>query len=164
MNMAKYDRVSSSEDSSNEHLMLDDSSSLYSPITLRRSKRFSFSIIMCLLVYCALSATAVVIFMAAILNQLQLQTNGKSCQANKVFKTAYGHNTALMSVDHKYDSLWEDQDGKSQVILLPEDDSDGELLPGTFSMLVTAAKEIGSKNAKIYVLIIHKVPPTTLPL
>jgi hypothetical protein len=92
--------------------------------------------------------------MAAILNQLQLQTNGKSCQANKVFKTAYGHNTALMSVDHKYDSLWEDQDGKSQVILLPDDDSDGELLPGTFSMLVTAAKEISSKNAKIYVLII----------
>ncbi|CZR59355.1 uncharacterized protein PAC_09247 [Phialocephala subalpina] len=132
--MAKYDRVSS-EDSSNEHLMPDDSSSLYSPVTLRRSRRFGLSITTtCLLVYCALSTTAVAIFMVAILKQLQLQSNGNSSQANKVFKAAYGHNTALMSVDHKYDSLWENQDGQSQVLLLPDDDSDGELVPGAFSM------------------------------
>ncbi len=68
----------------------------------------------------------------------------------------YGHTTALMSVDHKYDSLWEDQDGRSQVILLPDDDSDGELLPGAFSMLVTAAMESESRDAEAYMLIISR--------
>ncbi|KUJ13262.1 uncharacterized protein LY89DRAFT_753858 [Mollisia scopiformis] len=132
--MAKYDRVSS-EDSSNEHLLPDDSSSLYSPVALRRSKGFGFSIsTACLLVYCALSTTAMVIFMVAILNQLQPQSHDNNCQVNKVFKAAYGHNTALMSVDHKYDALWEVQDGQSQVLLLPDEDSGGELVPGAFSM------------------------------
>ncbi|KAI1427176.1 hypothetical protein F5Y12DRAFT_739085 [Xylaria sp. FL1777] len=101
----------------------------------RKSNWFTSSTAHILLIYCALSTTAAIILMSIILGQLQANA---SCtdndQGEHAFQAVFGGDLSYMSVDHKYDHLWEDLGAKGLIIKLPDEKYDGELRPGSISM------------------------------
>ncbi|KAI0412909.1 hypothetical protein F5X98DRAFT_353427 [Xylaria grammica] len=68
----------------------------------------------------------------------QLRTNASSCkqssQTEHSFEATFGGDLSYMSVDHKYDHLWEDLGAKGLIVKLPDEKYDGELRPGSISM------------------------------
>jgi hypothetical protein len=90
------------------------------------------------LIYCALVTTSAVVFLAALLGRLQALESCQSCQSRHEFKATFGHDVSFMSVDHKYDALWESEDGRDNLIYLPDEDGTREPLPAAISMCATA--------------------------
>ncbi|KAI1194121.1 hypothetical protein F5X97DRAFT_15234 [Nemania serpens] len=121
MEHTKYERLSIEDDlsTSGKH-PLDSSCSGEQRPTVRSivSCRFSTTI---LLSYCVLSTTIIAILAAAILGKLGM---AMSCQqgsrdANS-FHSVLGSDPAYMSLDHKYDTLWDDLGSTGFVIKLPD--------------------------------------------
>ncbi|KAM7186187.1 protein of unknown function (DUF3328) domain containing protein [Rhypophila sp. PSN 637] len=75
-----------------------------------------------LISYCAFSTTALVILTAIILSQQQ-QLLTSSQQPKQIFQATFGADPSYMSLDHKYDHLWEDLGSKGLIIKLPDADA-----------------------------------------
>lgn len=137
MEHTKYERLSIEDDlsTSGKH-PLDSSCSGEQRPTVRSivSCRFSTTI---LLSYCVLSTTIIAILAAAILGKLGM---AMSCQqgsrdANS-FHSVLGSDPAYMSLDHKYDTLWDDLGSTGFVIKLPDAAYGGQPRHASVSMYV----------------------------
>ncbi|KAM7212551.1 protein of unknown function (DUF3328) domain containing protein, partial [Rhypophila decipiens] len=86
-----------------------------------------------LISYCAFSTTILVILTAIILSQKQLLIS--SHQPKEIVQATFGADPSYMSLDHKYDHLWENLGSKGLIIKLPDDASDNEKpTPASISM------------------------------
>lgn len=82
-----------------------------------------------LISYCALSTTIIVILVATMLaRQPHAVANPGSFQAS------FGADSSYMSLDHKFDDLWEDLGSKDLIIKLPDAGNGGKPTHGTISM------------------------------
>ncbi|KAI0534370.1 hypothetical protein GGR58DRAFT_61230 [Xylaria digitata] len=137
MEDTKYERLSI-DDRTSSGLRLLTSMSLASDDTIstkRKSKWAASSTAPLLLIYCALSTTVAIILMAMVLNQLRTNVScGHGSRSDHSLQAVFGGDLSYMSVDHKYDHLWEDLGAKDLIIKLPDEKHNGELRPGSISM------------------------------
>ena len=130
-----FERVSTEDDSNSSLLSHGSHNSTDFTKPHSRQREFKFDIIKtCLLVYCAISVTAMLAVAVAIFTQLKALEINTRCQTSYEFTAALGHNQALMSVDHKFDSLWDSEEVRENVVNLPDEKAGGKPLPGTISM------------------------------
>ncbi|KAI0402433.1 hypothetical protein F4802DRAFT_575729 [Xylaria palmicola] len=137
MEDTKYERLSL-EDSTGSGLPLLSSLSLESEHARSGTLRPRWLVSLAtpiLLIYCALSTSVMVILMGIILSQLQANSLCKQAgQSEHTLQAAFGGNLSYMSVDHKYDHLWEDLGAKGLIVKLPDENYNGKLRPGSISM------------------------------
>jgi hypothetical protein len=134
MEHTKYERLSIEDNSGIGSEPLLSSSSAEEPPTRHRLVRYVFSKTT-LISYCALSTTVIVFLTAAVLGQLRMDI---SCQQwgqdRKSFQGVLGSDPSYMSLDHKYDSLWEDLGSTGLVIKLPDGNYGGQPRHASISM------------------------------
>ncbi|KEY71912.1 hypothetical protein S7711_11358 [Stachybotrys chartarum IBT 7711] len=134
MEDTKYERLSVEDDLStgSKLLLLSSYSAKESPTSRRQAAANLVSTV--LLIYCAVSTTIIVFLAAAVLGQLH---QGSSCHqgvhGGKPFQAALGSDPTYMSLDHKYDNLWDDFGMASLAIKLP-DSAHGEPKHAAISM------------------------------
>lgn len=137
MNAPKYDLLPSNDHTIVDRDDTDDSSrpSIRNKRHLSGARKFWIRTIRTgLLIYCAAVTTIVLALMVTILSHLRSQTICRSRQATNLFKAVYGHDLEYMSVNHKYDPLWEVQDGTASVVYLPDEEFGGDVSPAVLSM------------------------------
>ncbi|KAF2971273.1 hypothetical protein GQX73_g2248 [Xylaria multiplex] len=71
----------------------------------------------------------------AVLNRLRTNVScGHGDRDDHSLHAVFGGDLSYMSVDHKYDHLWEDLGAKDLIVKLPDEKHNGELRPGSISM------------------------------
>ncbi|KAI5865371.1 hypothetical protein GGS23DRAFT_558942 [Durotheca rogersii] len=135
MEYAKYERLSSQDNSYARGKPSAESSISTKGFSLRqRLVRSAFSTTT-LMSYCALSTTIIVFLTAAVLGHVRTDTSCQPRSRNgQSFYGVLGSDPSYMSLDHKYDSLWEDLGSTGLVIKLPDDDYGGEPRHASISM------------------------------
>lgn len=139
MEHTKYERLSIEDDLSigGKHALDSSCSGEHRPI-VRRIVSCPFSTTM-LLSYCALSTTIIAFLAAAILGKLGTtmpcqQGSQQGSQDAHSFHNVLGRDPAYMSLDHKYDTLWEDLGSTALVVKLPDATYGGQPRAGSISM------------------------------
>ncbi|KAI1436983.1 hypothetical protein GGR50DRAFT_158091 [Xylaria sp. CBS 124048] len=137
MGNSKYERLSLEDTTSSDlPLLAPDSMASEDPIPIkRRSTWHNASSTTLLLGYCALSTTLVVVLLGITLGQLQTNVSHREdYRGGHSFHAVFSGDLSYMSVDHKYDHLWEDLGAKGLIVKLPDENYDEKLRPGSISM------------------------------
>jgi hypothetical protein len=165
MEHIKYARLSI-EDSSGlgSNSLLSSPFSAEKPPTRHRLIGFVFSKTT-LISYCALSTTVIVFLMAAVLGQLRMDMSCRYWGQNrKSFQGVLGSDPSYMSLDHKYDSLWEDLGSTGLVIKLPDSNYGGQPRHASISMYASFYRRCRGGLASFHELKHAQVPSTSLSI
>ncbi|KAH8888974.1 hypothetical protein GQ53DRAFT_825744 [Thozetella sp. PMI_491] len=103
-----------------------------------------------LLAYCVLSTTSIVALTAAVLYKLGTGDDliRHDCRNGRYFEGVFGGDEIYMSVDHKFDNLWENLGGKALIIQLPDESYDGQATPASISIF-TASLHYDTRSNKL---------------
>ena len=118
---AKYEYL---EDSESMNTMNDHQLMLQAGDEGRKSGRRLRLPLTWLVSYYVLSSTIILILLG--ITVTRVYNESESYEREPYFRGVFGRNWKYMSVDHRYDHLWEDLAGESAVFNLPDPRVDGE--------------------------------------
>ncbi|KAI1825013.1 hypothetical protein F4861DRAFT_219365 [Xylaria intraflava] len=139
MENTKYERLSTEDTSSSGLPLLSPMSAALEGSRSAKRKLAWHNMLSThfLLSYCALSTTFMIILLGMVLIQPRTNCNAtykEVIRGGHSFRAVFGSDVSYMSVDYKYDHLWEDLGAKGLTVNLPDESYRGKSRPGSISM------------------------------